>query len=72
MTGQFGLGLNLTKNNVYIAIGYIGGGIVGFVLNVYLLGYLGIIGAGVSQIISFSFSAVLIYYFSQKKMKIKY
>ncbi|MGD1957665.1 MAG: lipopolysaccharide biosynthesis protein [Fulvivirga sp.] len=72
MIGQFGLGLNLTKNNIYIAVGVIIGGIIGVVLNYYLLGVFQIAGAGVAQIISFTVSASVIYFFSRKKMKIEY
>lgn len=70
--GQFGLGLNLTKNNIYIAIGFITGGIVGVTSNFYLQESIGITGAGISQIVSYTISASIIYFFSRWKMKIEY
>jgi O-antigen/teichoic acid export membrane protein len=72
MIGKFSLGLNLTRNNVYIAIGTISGGLVGFIANYYLLQYLNVSGAGISQILAFTISAIIIYYFSNKEMKIPY
>ena len=69
---QVSLGCTLTKRNIYIAIGYIVGGVTGFILNVVLQPIIGILAAGVSQILSFAIACAIIYYYSHKFYKISY
>ena len=69
---QFGIGCNLNKKNIYIAIGIMTGGILGFILNIILQPIMGIAGAGFSQIISYCVSAAIIYRFSNRFMPIDY
>ncbi len=72
MMTQICLGLNLTKKNIYIAVGTIAGAIAGFAINLFLQPVIGIKAAGYSQIIAYSVTGVIVYKYSQKFMPINY
>lgn len=68
----FGLGLNLSKKNIYIAIATIVGGVIGFSLNIYLQPLLGIEAAGFAQLAAYAATGIIVYKYSQKFMYIEY
>ena len=69
---QFGIGCNLKKKNGFIAVAALVGGLVGFFCNWWLQPILGITATGIAQVISFFITALLVWYFSSKYLKVHY